>query len=249
MKRIEDHHELGYPGFTSRPVKLDIDDLRDVIAEMEKLGMTVHVSGSAEPVSRIDAGGWQLIEDISTVNAGHMRMVRIYGQVETNPNSGPAGTAMRFECTSKGVTVTGSPGPEQSSAVDAAVTRMRNMVKASPYNGMPARYLDRFLMSVVVVTAVALWGVWWVVDWRSWPGIVFVGLLGVLASSSKSWPWKARIRSYLIDRRWWFQEASRKEIAADRANRKKDLTVGLKVGIPTTVIGAAVGSILTALLT
>jgi hypothetical protein len=232
----------------TRPLSLNIDDLRGIVNDMGTLlpGTSTTVQGAAPNRTGDSAyDRWHDIDldDPHAIDVGKVTIARIN---EISPEDAPhpiqdLSIILNF----------GPYGCDSYTSVGAARFELDNLAQfqkqtlsrienARARAVAPARKAELLVLVLRVLMAGLF--VWLAATWRSIPGLALIGIFAVLLGVSLGRGLlEPRIAQWLITRppREWLTLKSDAELYSERANNKRDNRIRLITGGITALIGVA----------
>lgn len=228
-------------GFESQPVRLNIDDINDIMAWIRDLGIQkIDVQGTSRP--ELDSTDYlRPVSDIATAHISEIRVLDIVGHLDRT-DAIPDVIRLHIRCSPNGVVVDGMCSDQsRRPALRKVIEEMRERVRVAERNGVPAERVATLFVLVAAALLGILWLGWWYAAPRQWPGILFAGTVAYLAL--RNHPWRSFVTSYFRRHRaTWFEQKSRKELTDERARQKAD-----KRARRGPIIWAAVATVVAAL--
>lgn len=234
--------DYGERGFESGPVRLNIDDVREIFDALRNAGLpSIDISGTGY-ADHSHTG--RRIDDMATANLADIGRVKAWGELLADDGSTAARIDVLFE--PDRVNVSGFGDPAHADALRSSVGRIRQVVANAARGPMAAHtkaaLITRTSNALVIAALIGLW-IWLVLDWSSWAGRALS--LVLVAAALRTFHLRPdRFAKYLRNRRgrFWLDQKSQLELATERANSRRDRQVAIWVGGPVAVIAAAVGT-------
>lgn len=165
--------------FASTPVRLDVDDVTEMQQALERLGMQPVTVDATADVEILDFSYQPLTAPLRDVHSADIRSLRFRGHMEQYEPRTIRDVMIVFSA--DGVTLHGAfqPWPDHQGEVRRELDFIRRRVEAAPSNGLPPLRKATIVTGLLWVPIGAVWVLWWLWNWRSWPGILLVGIAWV----------------------------------------------------------------------
>ncbi|MFG3688110.1 hypothetical protein [Micromonospora sp. NPDC047740] len=246
--RITQWHSDG--SFESGPIRLNIDDITDIVRAFEEAGINSPKIEGAPPDRDVAMLHYRPLGDLATTSAAEVYHLQIWGEVDEADQS--RWTRLGLSISPDGVRIdTVIAPPERQQAMANALAKIRGIAEHAPRGPLaPERKAAAtvLLLNTALLAALAACWIWLAFSWNSWPGRIMGAIVVALAFKA------AMVRKVHLDRRfrvhpkrWWLDQKSRAELYRERANARRDFKVSLVSGTAGAVLGV-IGTILAALL-
>ncbi|MEW2145769.1 hypothetical protein AB0869_23450 [Micromonospora vinacea] len=238
----------SYPdgSFASGPIRLNVDDVAEIVGAIKDFGIeTIAIEGA--PFDPMHMAGHHPVNDLSNASASEVYRLNIWGEADAADQSTWKRVDVSFSPDEVRLSLI-RPGDASRSATEAAA-KIRRIIEHSRRGPLsPERrglLLATSLNFLIFGALFACW-VWLAIEWDSWPGKILAAVL-VLVAFKAGFIKRARLEGYFRNQRgrWWLEQKSRAELYRERANTRRDVKVGLWVGLTTGPVGAIAGAVLT----
>jgi hypothetical protein len=230
--------------FESSSVRLNIDDVEEMIGALNGLGWgTLSIRGNSG--LRDEGGDGVPVVSVATAHLADVRVLNVtvgthdqatdrdvYAHLTINPDS------VSWQPSAVGTTGTAS---QQLREVSRDIKRMVTNARPGVVDAKRAA-IGIDLLLWVLALGLGAWAAWSI---GSWPAALFI-LVAVWFALRRYRVRRADFEHWVRRRpnRHWLDQKSRKELATERANRRANV----RVAIWGAVAGAAVGALLTVIL-
>ncbi|MBQ1012628.1 hypothetical protein KBX53_17025 [Micromonospora sp. M51] len=245
--RITTQYDNG--AFESGPIRLNVDDIAEIILLFREVDIHSPKITCAPLGDGMDT--YREVSDLATASVAEVYQVRISGEIDAAEQS--KWTILGLQISPDGLRIEMVlASPERREPMTKVLSRIKSIVQQAPRGSLPAQrkaLLVTSLINIALLTALIICWTWLALSWNNWAGRVMAAIVVALAfktAMARSGPFEQRFRR--SPKRWWLDQQSRAELYKERANTRRDIQVGLRVGFITGIVGTTLGALLTALL-